>query len=128
MSDFSAHREQETLEAMRDGGLEISLHLQDEGNDPDGSDEVSESDTGYERAETSESDWDISGDGPTTMENNTEIDFGQAQDDWGEVEYFALWTGADAETSTVELAGAPHDITTGEEISIPQGELTVEVD
>lgn len=126
MSDFSSYREEATLEDIRAGGLSVSLHTADEGNDPDGTNEVTGD--GYARVDTTEADWSISGESPTVIENNVTLDFGTAGSDWGNVTHFALLSGTDFETSTVELDNAPHEVTEGEDVSVPAGELSLELD
>ena len=129
MTDLSGYREGETLDAMAAGGLYVALHTADEGNNPDGTNEVSADD--YDRVEIAEADWSISGDGPTELVNDVAADFGNTDSDWGDLQYASLWDGPEdtdnPETSTITLDNggeAPEGI----DVEIPAGDITFEID
>lgn len=131
MTDLSSSREQEVLDNIAAGGVYVSLHSGDEGNEPDGSLEVGADD--YAREHLEEADISISGSGPTTLTNDVEINWGVTENDWGDVTYGALWnteqggTGEEPYTSTVELGNggsAPEGI----EVRIDVNGLTFDID
>lgn len=128
--DFSGDREAQALQNIVDGGVQVALHTDDEGNTPDGSFEVTGAD--LPRAEASADDFGVSGEAPTTMTNTNRIDFETAEADIGEVTHFSLWSVDTPETSTVEIDELPstghHDITAGENVSIPEETLTISID
>lgn len=113
------------------GGVYVSLHTADEGNEPDGSNEVGAAD--YSRVQLAEADIGISGSAPTTMANNVSIDWGTTSNDWGTITHAALWTGAQGttgvapETATIALTNSG-SAPAGVSVSIPAGELTFEMD
>lgn len=75
------------------GTLYVSLHTADEGNNPDGTNEVSASD--YSRVSVGSADLTIlSGDGPTTLENSADISFGDPSNNWGDITHVGLWDGS----------------------------------
>ena len=70
--------------------LYVALHTSDEGNAPEGANEVTA--YHYDRQTLDEADVTISGAGPTTSENDNEIVFTEAADvDWGNVLNGPLW-------------------------------------
>lgn len=130
MTDLSSSREQEVLDNIAAGGVYVSLHSGDEGNEPDGSLEVDAAD--YAREHLEEANISISGSGPTTLTNDVEVNWGVTENDWGDVTHGALWndtqgaTGEEPYTSTVELGNggsAPEGI----EVRIDAGELTFDI-
>ena len=66
----------------------VGLHTGDPTNDGD-QNEVSGG--SYDRVEVDVSDWTVTGSGPTEVENDEEIQFPDATDDWGTVAHVSLW-------------------------------------
>jgi hypothetical protein len=128
MTDLSGYREEQTLESMISGGAYVALHNGDEGNSPDGSQEVSAGD--YDRVQVAEGDWSVSGEGPTTLENDNVIDFGTTSSDWGTITHASIWDGAsdadNPQTSTIDVENAG-DAPEGIQVEIPAGALTFEI-
>lgn len=131
MTDLSAAREQAVLDNIASGGVYVSLHTSDEGNNPDGTNEVSAGD--YSRQHLAEADISTSGNGPTTLTNDVEINWGTTSNDWGNVTHGALWsaeaggTGEEPYTATVSL-GNGGDVPSGIEVKINSGGLTFDID
>jgi len=131
MTDLSSTRESTVLDNIASGGVYVSLHTADEGNEPDGSNEVSAAD--YSRQQLAEADITISGSAPTTLTNDVEINWGTTQNDWGNVTYGALWndiqgaTGEEPYTATVQL-GNGGSAPAGIEVKINAGDLTFDMD
>lgn len=130
MTDLSSSRESEVLNSIAAGGVYVSLHTEDEGNEPDGVNEVGAAD--YEREFVAEADLSVSGSGPTTLTNDVEINWGITENDWGNVTHGALWndtqgaTGEEPYTSTVAL-GNGGDAPEGIEVRIDAGQLTFDI-
>jgi len=90
--------------------------------------EVSE--TSYDSVSVPEADWGITADvanDQTTLENNAEIDFGEAQQDWGTVVEAVIQDGA---TDSFIITGLSNDatITDGTSVSFPSGAITYTLD
>lgn len=130
MTDLSSTQEQTVLDNIISGGVYVSLHTADEGNEPDGANEVSASD--YARASVAATDLSTSGSGPTTMTNDVDINFGTTENDWGTITHAALWDDTAANsgspyTATISV-GNSGDAPSGVEVSIPAGDLTFDID
>ena len=130
MSDLSGTEEDRILnEWVDDNTLYVSLHSADEGNDPDGTDEVDASD--YDREPLNIGDVSITGGGPTTLENDSDITFTESADEnWGDVQYGALWdslSDGNPRSSTVALDNGG-TVDEGMEVTIEAGNLTFELD
>ena len=108
----------------------VSLHTADEGNQPDGTSEVSAD--SYNRVETAPEDWDVSGEGPTTVENANAINFGDPEEDWGTVTHFAIWDGTEDTdnplVATVELNESKNIQSDTDEVRFDVSTLTVDLD
>lgn len=140
MSDLSAFSESEvwnaifksTAASLDTGDVYVSLHTADEGNAPDGSNEVSES--SYSRVAVPTTNWDVTGNGPITAENNSEINFGDPTGNWGTVSHFALWTedqgvsGEEALTATVALDSSEAIDSNTDEVRFDPTDLTAQLD
>jgi len=140
MTDLSGFTEQEVINAifkdtapsLDTGDIYVSLHNADEGNNPDGSEEVDAA--SYDRAQVAPDDWEVTGDGPTVAENTAEINFGDPEEDWGEVTHFAIWTedagvtGEEPLSSTVELDVAQEINSNTDDVTFEAGSLTAELD
>lgn len=130
MTDLSATQESTVLDNITSGGVYVSLHTADEGNEPDGTDEVSADD--YSREELAEADITQSGSGPTQIENDVAVDWGETSNDWGDVTHAALWSDTDGNdgdpyTATVELSNGG-ETPSGVQVIIEEGNLTFSVD
>lgn len=131
MTDLSSSREQAVLDSIADGGVYVSLHSGDEGNEPDGSLEVDADD--YAREHLTEANISISGSGPTTLTNDVEVNWGVTENDWGDVTHGALWSDAEGATdvepytSTTELGNAG-SAPEGIEVRIDANGLTFDID
>lgn len=131
MSDLSSTRESTVLNNIASGGVYVSLHTADEGNEPDGTNEVSAAD--YSREFVAASDITISGSAPTTLTNDLDISWGETQNDWGSVTHGALWndtigaTGEEPYTATVTL-GNGGSAPAGIEVKILANDLTFNID
>ena len=80
----------------------------------------------YDRVTVPEADWGISFDvanGELTLENDAEVDFGEAEEDWGTVVDVVIQAPG---TDQFIRADEPNDpeITAGESVSFPVGEIT----
>ena len=108
----------------------IALHNGDEGNNPDGSQEVSAED--YSRVEVTSEDLEVTGDGPTRVENTAEISFGDPENDWGEVSHVSIWDGSsDTDnplTVTGELPSSRSIDSDTDEVRFDAGDLAFNVD
>lgn len=135
---FSGYTENEVLEwlvkntdmPVSPTNIYVSLHTADEGENPDGSNEVGAAD--YTRASTAPADWTIGGtDGPTTVDNANEISFGDPSNDWGTITHFGLW---DASTSgnpliaTVALNSSKTVQADTDELKFAAGAFNIELD
>lgn len=106
----------------------VALHTGDPGEDAS-NDEVDASD--YSRAETAPGDWTVSGDGPTTAENDNEIQFDAAENDWGDVSHVSLWTDTadnDGDPLWQGSLGDTRSIQTDDRAVIPAGEISTDLD
>lgn len=101
MSDLATYLEESVIDWVFDEAamdspptdLYLAAHTGPPGNDGEGN-EVEMAD--YDRAETGPGEWDrIAGNGPTEAENNVDIQFGVAQNDWGNITHVSLWTTPD---------------------------------
>jgi len=133
LTDLTGYTEQQIAEWLADGvdfpaapgELYVSLHTADEGNNPDGSNEVSATD--YTRATAGTDDLTIlSGDGPTTLENSSEINFGDPQNDWGTITHVGLWDGSsdtDNPIAFYDLNSSKQVLADIDKVSFQPGEL-----
>lgn len=140
MTDFSGFTEEQIARAIfkdevadiQEETVYVSLHNADEGNNPDGTEEIDNSD--YDRVAVSTADWDVTGDGPTVVSNNAEISFGNPESDWGTATHFAIWTedqgvtGEEPITSTVALDEEKTIDGTIDKVSYEEDSLTAEID
>jgi len=112
------------------GDVYVALHTDDEGNDPDGSEELTAS--SYSRAQASAEDFEVSGSGPTTVENVEEIVWGNPEEEWGSITHFSIWDGdSDTDnplTSTVELPSSRFVDEDTDRVSSNPGQLQVNLD
>lgn len=101
MSDFTNYTETQIVDWLvggtdmpaAHGSVYVALHTADPGESPDGSTEVDSNTYTYSRFQTSAgSDWILDGD---SFENDTEIEFPEADEDWGTVSHFSLWDGSE---------------------------------
>ncbi len=127
MSDFTDHQESETLSSIAALNPHVALHA----GDPTNSGEVNEVDAAsYDRQQVMEADWTVSGSDPTNLTNDNTIDFGEATESWGDVTHYVIWDGA-TDTDNALVTGAlddsPHSITSGEQVSIPAGGVSVDL-
>lgn len=125
MTGLSSTWENEVLQQIADDGVYVALHSADEGNEPDGSFEIDAED--YKRIHLMESEIDIDGDAPTVLSNNVEIEWGEAEEDWGEVTHGVLWSEdlddvGEPYTSSSELANGG-TVSEGVAVSIDVSEL-----
>lgn len=139
MTDFSGYSEQEILEHIFKNtsiftsptNVYVSLHTADEGENPDGSNEVDSGTTNYTRAETAPADWSIGGgDGPTTLQNDNTISFGDPDSNWGTVTHIAIWDAQSAGnplTVTASLNSSKEVTTDTDELQFAAGNLTFDL-
>jgi len=138
MTDFSGYSENEIAEwlfkntdmPVSPSNVYVSLHTADEGENPDGTNEVSAAD--YDRASTAPADWTIGGtDGPTVAENANNISFGDPTNNWGTITHFALWdasTGGNPLIKTVQLGSSKTVDADTDELFFSAGDLTASSD
>lgn len=138
MSDFTYYVEEAIRDWMSQGSsmpsapsdLYVALHTDDPTDDPDGSTEVDASD--YDRASTSTgSDWDETGSGsPYGFENASEISFGEATSDWGEVSHVSIWDASDTDGDAYASfsLSSSKEITDGDEARFSAGDLSFDID
>ena len=135
MSDLANYLEAAVQEWWADGqafpnapdNIYVGLHTGVPGNDA-GSNEVDAGD--YERLETSSADWDVlSGDGPTVVENSNELEFSDADNNWGDISHASLW---DAQSDGNPLwQGELNDTRTideGDRLVFPSGDFEASLD
>lgn len=129
---LSADREQKVINDIVNNGVYVSLHVGDEGNSPDGSQEVTASD--YSRQFIQQSDISVSGSGPTTIENSVVVEWTQsANTDWGVISHAALWsdvqgaTGVVPYTSTISL-NVNQDVKSGDIVDAAAGNIQFNLD
>ena len=138
MTDLSNSQETTVLNNIAAGGVYVSLHTADEGDEPvpakgTGSTEVTAAD--YGRQFVAEADLTVStvDAGGSTLTNNLAISWGTTTSDWGNVTHAALWNtdvggaGEKPYTATVAL-GNGGSVPSGIEVRINAGELTFTVD
>jgi len=135
---FSGYTENEVLEwlvkntdmPVSPSNIYVSLHTADEGENPDGSNEVGAAD--YSRASTSAGDWSVGGsDGPTTVDNANEISFGDPQNNWGSITHFALWdasTGGNPLIATIPLNSSKSVDASTDELKFSAGAFTIDLE
>jgi len=133
MSDLTGYLEGQIAEWIASGNdmptapgtLYVALHTADEGNNPDGSNEVAAGD--YGRASATSSDFTIlSGDGPTTLENANEISFGDPTNDWGTITHVGLWDGSSSSDNPIafySLNSSKQVLADIDKVSFKAGEL-----
>ena len=140
MTDLSGFTEQEVWNAifndtepsLNTGDIYVSLHTADEGNNPDATAEVDAA--SYNRVAGPAADWEVTGDGPTVATNNAEINFGDPQENWGNVTHFAIWTedegvaGEEPLSSTVALDVEQSIDENTDEVRFDPNDLTANLD
>lgn len=128
---FSGTQEQNALDSIKTGGVYVGLHSADEGNEPDGSNEVGAAD--YSRAFVAEADLSVSGTGPATIENTVEVEWtSQTNNNWGTITHFSFWTDTQANsgrpyTETVQLTSS-FDAPSGVRVFADPNALVVDID
>lgn len=147
MSDLVDYTEQEFLAwcfhgsdmPVAHGTVYVALHTGDPNNDGDSTtepanqNEVAAAD--YSRvgvtADTSNWSMDSSSQQSTQIENATEITFGIADNDWGEITHWSLWTdqqGNGGDPLWAADLNDPKTINTNDEIRFPSGALVCDLD
>ena len=133
MSDLTGYLEGQIADWIANGNtfdaapgtLYISLQTADEGNNPDGTNEVSAAE--YSRASATSSDLTVlSGDGPTTLENSNDISFGDPTNNWGTITHVGLWDGSsdtDNPIAFYALDSSKEVLADVDKVSFPAGEL-----
>jgi len=137
MTDFSGYSEQEIIEHIfkntsiftSPSNIYVSLHTADEGENPDGTNEVAAAD--YSRASTAPADWTVGGtDGPTTVDNANAISFGDPTNNWGTITHVALWdasTGGNPFTVTIALNSSKTVDADTDELRFDAGDLSFDL-
>jgi len=138
MTDFSGYSEDEILEHIfkntsiftSPSNVYISLHTADEGDNPDGTNEVGAAD--YDRASTAPADWTVDGsDGLSTVDNANVISFGDPQNNWGTITHVAVWdatTGGNPLTATFALNSSKTVDADTDEFTFEAGDLSFQLD
>jgi hypothetical protein len=138
MTDFSGYSEDEILEHIfkntsifsSPSNVYVSLHTADEGENPDGSNEVGAAD--YSRVSTAPADWTVdANDGPSTVDNANVISFGDPQNNWGTITHVAIWyasTGGNPLTATFALNSSKTVDADTDEFTFEVGDLNFELD
>lgn len=138
MTDFSGYLEDQianwffknTSFDASNANIYVSLHTADEGDNPDGSNEVGAAD--YARASTAPADWTVGGgDGPTTVDNANVISFGDPQNNWGTITHVAIWDASSSGnplTATIQLNNSKTVDADTDELTFEAGDLTFNVD
>ena len=129
MTGLSSTWEDKVLQQIATDGVYVGLHSADEGNEPDGSFEIEATD--YQRIHLMESEINISGEAPTILSNDVEIEWGEAEEDWGEVTHGVLWSAdldgvGEPYTSSSELTNGG-TVAEGVAVSIGVSELEFKV-
>lgn len=137
MTDFSGYSEDQILNHIFKNtsifssptNVYISLHTADEGEIPDGSNEVGAAD--YARASTAPADWTVdASDGPSTVDNANTISFGDPQNNWGTVTHIAIWDAQSAGnplTVTASLNSSKEVTQDTDELQFAAGNLTFDL-
>lgn len=137
MSDFTATTEDGVGDALFNNSsfsgqteLYVGAHTSDPGNAPDGSTEVSAAD--YARVQTAPADWSTSGNGPSTATNDVDIEFAEAQNNWGTISFITVWdstVGTTGEAAYTKYSiPSPKTIETGDILRLPSGQITFDID
>jgi len=132
MSGLTAQAESDTITEIVFGGtgdVYLALHTSDPGNSPDGSTEVT--DTNYSRQNVSESDFTETGDGPTTLTNDVQIQFDPFDGDVGDITHGSLCDGSTTGTADYQVVGSLSPIrnfSAGEFPNFQADEITFDID
>jgi hypothetical protein len=132
MSDFSNYVESEIVSWMfkgedmpvSHGDVYVALHT----SDPTDSGEQNEvSAASYTRIQTATTDWTQT---DNTFENASDVEYPQAQENWGTVSHFSLWDGPDDTDNALAQSSvaAAREIRSGDVAIFRQGTLTGAVD
>lgn len=109
--------------------LYVGAHTADPGNNPDGSTEVGAAD--YDRVQTSPSEWSTSGNAPRTATNDNDVEFAEAENDWGTITHIVVWDneqGATGETPyTTYALDSSVEINAGDILRFPAGDITFDI-
>jgi hypothetical protein len=119
MSDFTTYTEEKIVNWMvgdsdmplAHSNVYVALHTSDPTNSGENNEVTASS---YSRVSTAAStDWDITS---NTFENLIDIEFPEAQEDWGSITHFTLWDGPDATDNALAWSALDRDreITTGD--------------
>lgn len=140
MTDLSNTEETNVLNNIAAGGVYVSLHTADEGDEPvpargTGSTEIPSTNADYSRQHLTEANCTVTtvDVGGSTLSNAVAISWGTTTSDWGTVTHAALWNtpiggvGEKPYTGTVAL-GNGGSVPSGIEVRINAGELTFTVD
>ena len=125
MTGFNETASDEAIEQVIGGGADVRLMTTDvDYDDTSGDLDTKEVDgDGYEAQTVDETDWTVSHDATeeeATLQNDAEVDFGTAGDDWGTVVDVVIDGGDDGFIITDEESDP--EITEGEQVSIdPEG-------
>lgn len=104
------------------GSVYVGLHTGDPTSTGEENEVTADS---YERVEVLVEDWNISG---GSFENINDIDFPEATENWGVIEYFSIWDGpSDTDNSLGYSALTPEEISDGERATFRDGDLTGEM-
>lgn len=138
MTDATTHFEEEILDWATEGSgfnaapstLYIALHSDVPGPNA-GNNELTYA--SYSRASVSAgSGWDRDVTGqPTRVQNSERINFGVAEENWGQITHFSVWTDVQGGTGNPLFKSAlaePRTIEADDEIRFLVGELQLEVD
>jgi len=127
-SGFNQTAAESAIDNIIAGGADVRLmNSQLDYTDGDtelGNKEVSAAD--YTIKNVAEADWTVSFDSSTntaTLENASEIDYGEIQNDWGVILDVAIQDPTTDEFIIADETNEP-DLTTGEEVSFLPGEIT----
>jgi len=119
MSDFTSYLESQIVDWMVGGNdmpsshsnVYVALHTDDPTNSGENNEVTA---TSYTRASTSSgTDWTVS---DNTFSNLIDVEFPEAEENWGEVTHFTLWDGPDDTDNALaySVLDRSREITTGD--------------
>jgi len=118
----------DAIDVLISGGADVRLFTSQLAYDDNATDLDSKeiSATDYTAVSVTEANWNVTADvanEETTLENGTTVDFGTAQNDWGVVVDAAIYDPTTDRFIIADEINDP-DITSGEDVQFPTGEIS----
>ena len=132
MSDFTDAAEDSIGDALFNNtdflgidDLYVGAHTGDPGNSGT-TNEVSAGD--YSRVLTESDDWSTSGNGPRQATNDVDVEFAEAENDWGEITHITVWDDLSDGTAYTKYAlDTSVTINTGDILRFPTNDITFDI-